>query len=358
MTNDTPLPKNARVRFGVVSTSQTAVRKGIPALLRCDNAELRAISSRDPARATAVALQFGIPVVHSSYDALLADPDIDAVYIALPNSLHRDYTERAAHAGKHVLCEKPAAITGEDADAMLAACDLARVTFMEGLMYRFLPQARALHELVRGGIVGDIRRLRVSMSFTLEPHHSRIRLYRSTQGGALADVGVYAIDCVLWLMGKLPERVYCSGYARDGAEVETGFAALLSFADGVEALLDGGFDRARQSSGEVIGTHGIVSVDPLFMTGVARLVTMSAGGQPKERWFSDTDPFEAEFAHFSHCVLTGSTPAIKPLQTRGTARVLEALRTSWASGAPVSLAPMSWPSSNTEVATAYPAEGQ
>jgi xylose dehydrogenase (NAD/NADP) len=351
-------PPHRPVRWGVISTSQTAVRKAIPALRSCAEAELRAIASRDPTRAAKVASDLGIPVVHQTYDALLADAETDAVYVALPNSLHREYTERAARAGKHVLCEKPAATTGADADAMLACCARAGVTFMEGLMYRFLPQAIALREQVHGGAVGEIRRLHLSMSFTLEPHHSRIRLHRDTQGGALADVGVYPIDCALWLMGRLPERVYCSGHARDRAEVETGFAAVLTFADGVEALLDGGFDRARQSRGEVVGTRGVVSVDPLFMPGVAQLRMLPTLGKPSEQSFPETDPFKAEFAYFSRCLLTGASPAIEPAHTRSTARVLEALRASWVCGAPITPAPMTWPAPGTGVAPVQPEEGR
>ncbi len=325
------------VKWGVLSTSRTAMTKAIPALQRCADARVTAIASRDPDKACRAASKLGIRNAYGNYDVLLEDPEIDAVYLPLPNSLHAEYTEKAASSGKHVLCEKPAALTVEAAAGMIKACEAANVYFMEGFAYRFLPQIDSIKEMVATGLVGNLRLLRIAFSFTLQNRHSTIRLQRSLDGGALADLGVYLIDLACLLVGRVPRKVFCVGNRANDGEVETDFAAVLEFPGGVHAVLDGAFDRPRESPCQVIGEHGRVTVDSAFLSGSTKLVHTDANGGETLTSFEAVDHFELQFAHFSRSILTGTMPRISAEETLRNARVLAGLRASLAAGSPMTV---------------------
>ena len=331
------MSKGKPVRWGILSTSRTALNKAIPALQRCAHATVDAIASRDPDKARNAASDLGIPKAYGDYAALIRDPDIDAVYLSLPNSLHADYTRRIAKAGKHVLCEKPAATTPAAAAGMIDACNLASVLFMEGFAYRFLPQTKFLKELVSSRRIGDVRVVRIAFSFTLQDRHSRIRLKRALDGGALADLGIYAIDLVRHLVGLEPSKVYCVGNHGGDGEVETDFAAVLEFPGGVHALLNGAFDQPRQSWCEVVGSLGRVSTDSVFPSDTTQVVHTDSAGKRTATSFDKIDQFELQFEHFSRCIVSGSKPAISAEETVGNAAVLDALRRSLTLHAPISI---------------------
>src|SRR5215472_14688697 len=152
------------IRWGVLGVANIGVRTVIPAIQRAPNARLTAIASRTPARAEDAARRLGIPRAHGSYEALLADPEVEAVYIPLPNSLHREWTIRCAEAGKHVLCEKPLALSSAECDEMIAACKEHRVLLMEAFMYRFHPRTAEVARLVRAADLGEVRMVRAAFT--------------------------------------------------------------------------------------------------------------------------------------------------------------------------------------------------
>ncbi|MGD0476411.1 MAG: Gfo/Idh/MocA family oxidoreductase, partial [Candidatus Velthaea sp.] len=152
------------LRWGVLGTAQIGRAYVIPALIGSANGRVTAIASRERSHATAAAAEFGIPHAHGSYDALLADPDVDAVYIPLPNALHAEWTIRAAEAGKHVLCEKPFAATADEALRMTEACRTHGVALMEAVMYRFHPQHVRVRELIASGAIGEVHEVRAGLS--------------------------------------------------------------------------------------------------------------------------------------------------------------------------------------------------
>ena len=179
-----------KLRFGVLSTANIGRAAVNPAIQAARNAELVAVASRDGERAREFAAQGAIPRHHGSYEALLDDPEIDALYIPLPNSLHREWAIRAAEKGKHVLCEKPLALTAAEGREMAAAADAHRVKLMEAFMYRFHPRTEKVIELVRGGRIGELRAIRSAFTFRLT-RPDNIRLKPELGGGALMDVGCY-----------------------------------------------------------------------------------------------------------------------------------------------------------------------
>jgi D-xylose 1-dehydrogenase (NADP+, D-xylono-1,5-lactone-forming) len=325
------------INWGILSTSTVATGKAIPALKRCANAKVIAIASRDFEKAEGVARSFDIPNAYGSYDALLQDPEVRAVYLSLPNGLHGEWTVRAAKAGKHVLCEKPAALSPDVAEDMIAAWMINNVLFMEGFMYRFHPQFDCVKRWLAEERIGTLRLIRVSFSFPLEPRHSRIRLRASLGVGALADVGAYGVDVIRWLIGAEPCRVFASGRRGFEADVETNFAAILQYASGMRAILDGGLDCPRHNRCEIVGEGGTITITSPFIAVEGAAVRLWTPTSDEARTFPLVDLFQIQFEHFSALVLGSGTPAISADETVGNARVLAALRASVNSGSPVDI---------------------
>jgi len=202
------------IRWGVLGVANIGVRTVIPAIQRAPNARLIAIASRTPARAEDAARRLGIPRAHGSYEALLADPEVEAVYIPLPNSLHREWTIRCAEAGKHVLCEKPLALTAREAEEMAAACRQHGVALMEAFMYRFHPRTERVGRLAADGALGDVRMVRAAFTFAVREPDLNIRFRRDLGGGALYDVGCYTINVSRMVLGE-PELAFAAGRVGD-----------------------------------------------------------------------------------------------------------------------------------------------
>jgi len=198
------------LRFGVLGCASIAVRKVIPAIARSQRCEVVAIASRDAGRASAAATDLGIARHHGSYDELLADPGVEAVYIPLPNHLHAAWTLRAAEAGKHVLCEKPLALDTTEAAGMIEGCRRAGVVLMEAFMYRVHPLWTRTYELVNAGSIGELQAIQAFFSYrNLDPEN--IRNIAEYGGGALMDIGCYPINVARWLFAEEPSDVVDAG---------------------------------------------------------------------------------------------------------------------------------------------------
>src|SRR3990172_516951 len=215
---------SGRLRWGILGAASIAVRRVMPAIARSRAGMLYAVASRDQRRAEEIAGRFGIPHVYGAYEALLADREVDAVYIPLPNNLHRPWTERAAAAGKHVLCEKPLGVTAEDAAAMVAACAMRGVVLQEAFMYRYHPQIDRLRGLLREGAIGAPWLVRAWFSFTTGS--GNIRLDPTLGGGGLLDVGCYAVNISRLVLGE-PVSAAAEAVYDDGVDVR--LSGLLAF---------------------------------------------------------------------------------------------------------------------------------
>src|SRR3954467_4419872 len=237
------------VRWGILSTARIAQRVVDGARL-APNAELLAVASREAARGRAYASEHGIPRVHGSYEALLADPEVDAVYNPLPNSLHVPWTIRALEAGKHVLCEKPLSRRPAEVEAAFDAAERAVRVLMEAFMGRFPRQTEALGRLVREGVPGRLRYVRAAFGFDL-PDPANVRWLGSAEGGALMDVGCYCLSALRLGGGAEPERVSAEQVTVDGVDART--AAVLRFPGDVLGTFDCGMDVAPRAGIEVVG---------------------------------------------------------------------------------------------------------
>jgi D-xylose 1-dehydrogenase (NADP+, D-xylono-1,5-lactone-forming) len=194
-----------RIRWGILDTGRQALLRFIPGVAASRNGVVAAIAGRDQGRAQDAATQLGIERAYGSYEALPADPGVDAIYNPLPNSMHGEWTRRAAEAGKPVLCEKPLARDAAEAQAMVDGCRRHGVLLMEAFMYRFHPRHVRVRALLDEGAIGEIRLVRATNTFLMDPINPRnVRLQGSLAGGALMDVGCYTVNAARMLFGEEP----------------------------------------------------------------------------------------------------------------------------------------------------------
>jgi predicted dehydrogenase len=318
-----------KLRWGILSTADIARTKVIAGIRRGGRGEVVAIASRDPAAARRVATELGIPRAHGSYEALLGDPDVDAVYIPVPNHLHAEWTIAAARAGKHVLCEKPLALTADVAQAMVDACNSSGVLLMEAFMYRLHPSWLKVRELVADGAIGRLRAIDTWFSyFNDDPDNIRNR--REAGGGALYDIGCYAINLSRMLFGSEPRRVSAS-VERDrllGVDVLT--TGILEFDGGVATF--GCSTRAEPDQRvSIYGDRGRVTVEIPFNIPPDRPthVFLTRGGDPpvapatERLTFDVADPYGCEADAFAAAVLDGAPLPVPPADAVANLRVIE-----------------------------------
>src|SRR5918996_3212701 len=230
------------VNWGFLSTARIN-RLVLAGARESDRVDVVAVASRDRERAEAYARENGIERAYASYEALLADPDVEAVYISLPNSLHVDWSIRALQAGKHVLCEKPLSRRAAEVEEAFDAAEQAGLVLMEAFMYRHNPQTARLEELVDSGAIGALQLVRAAFSFPLADA-GNVRLNAALDGGSLMDGGCYCVSGARPLAGE-PERVYGEQVV-GGEGVDVRFAGMLRFADDVVATFDCGLDQPRR----------------------------------------------------------------------------------------------------------------
>jgi predicted dehydrogenase len=298
-----------------------------------------AVASRDQGRADAYAREHGIDRAYGSYEALLADPEIEAVYVPLPNSLHVEWSIRALEAGKHVLCEKAFDRRVERVEEAFDAAERADRFLMEGFMYRHHPQTKRLSELVADGAIGELRLVRAALSFSLT-ELADVRMRPELDGGSITDVGCYCISAIRLLAGE-PESVTAT-QVLGSTGVDVRFAGTLAFPGGVIGHFDCGFDLPYRSELEVVGSEGTLHVDDPFTIG-----SLGIGGAGIElRRGDDLELVEAEQVNHFKLELENLGDAIRgrgdPLLGRedavGQARTIEALYRAAEEGVPVDLA--------------------
>jgi len=319
------------LRWGILSTAGIATEKAIPGMLRAARCEVVAIGSRDPGRAAAVAERHGIARVHGSYEALLADPDVDAVYVPLPNHLHSEWTIAAARAGKHVLCEKPLALTSADAERMVEVCRAEGVALMEAFMYRLHPSWVAVRQLVASGRIGRLAAVSSWFSY-FNDDPANIRNIRAYGGGALFDIGCYSVNLSRMLFGSEPERVEASVLRDPASGVDVLTSGLLRFPDGV-ATFTSSIRAEPDQQVHVYGTAGRISVGIPFNIPPDRPthVYVTAGGDPpvapatEMLTFEAADPYAVEAERFAAAVLDGEPVPTPPEDAVANLRVIERL---------------------------------
>ncbi len=251
-----------QIRWGILSTANIGRKKVIPGIQRASNGVVAAVASRDYDRAATFAADLGIPRVYGSYEELLDDPDIDAIYNPLPNSHHAEWAIRCAETGKPMLCEKPLARDAAEAQTMVDAFAARDVLFAEAFMYRFHPQHQHVRRLIDSGAIGDLNTIQATFSFDITGREDDIRLQGDLAGGALMDIGCYCVNVMRFITGEEPEAV--QAMARMGKEVDEILTGLLAFPSGVMGHFDCGFRAIVTNTYEVRGPKGRIVVNTAF----------------------------------------------------------------------------------------------
>jgi predicted dehydrogenase len=306
------------VRWGVLGVAKIATEKVIPAMRRGEVSRVEAIASRDPARAAAAAARLGIPKSYGSYDALLADPEIDAIYNPLPNELHVPWTERALAAGKHVLCEKPIALDAEEARRLLAARESSGKLVAEAFMVRFHPQWRRAHEIARSGGIGEIRAIQTLFAYHLEdPGNIR---NKPPGGGGLYDIGCYAIVTARYIFDAEPTRVVAALDIDARFGTDRLASALIEFPGGRHLTFTASTQLAAHQRVTIAGSTGRIEIPVPFNAPIDRptSITIDAGvdlfgGGARREEFPTCDQYTLQGDAFSRAVL-GDEPILYALE--------------------------------------------
>lgn len=309
--------------WGLLGTARIN-RALIPAIRAASRSRLVGVASRDAGRSAAYAAEWGIDTAYPSYDALLADPEIHVVYIPLPNHLHVEWTLRAIEAGKHVLCEKPLALTPDDVDRVDAAARARGVVVAEAFMYRHHPLTARVVELVRGGEIGTLRAVRGTFSFPLT-RPGDVRLVPEWGGGATWDVGCYPVSYARLLAGAEPLAVTAQ-FRRGPTGIDLGLAGTLIFPDGMLAAVDCAFDAHFRTYIEAAGSDGVLWVDTPFKPGARSVVHLLKGDETRTiEVASGPHLYLGEVEDIERAVLDGAPPGMSLADSRGNAAALCAL---------------------------------
>ena len=323
------------VRWGVLGCSGIGKSRTIPGLLACENAELYAIAGRNEEKLKVYAEPFAPKKLYTDYQALLDDENVDAVYLPLPNGIHMEWVKKAAAAGKHILCEKPMALTEEQVREMFAAAKEHGVLLEEAYAYRHAQLVQKVKEIVDSGAIGRIRYLESKHS-TFDTNRSGIRYQKGNGGGAVYDVTCYNVSLASYLFGKDPEdmSVYCGFDKETGVDVSD--AVMLRYEEGVTAMLYAGLDAYRRGCYSILGETGRIDVDHKFNSSGVCHIRVSTGARPQGAEYVDEttteytiwidDNYKKEIELFSDAVLNGSALTVSEEESLRTARVCDAIR--------------------------------
>lgn len=326
-----------KVRWGLVSTANIN-RRLIPAIRASERGELTAVASRSLSSAEAYAAEWVIPHAFGSYQAMLDSDTVDAVYISLPNHLHAEWTIYALEHGKHVLCEKPFALTLDEVDAMIAASQRTGNRLAEAFMYRHHPQTKIVKELAVNGRLGHITVLRGAFDFAMSDPATNVRMKPEWGGGSLWDVGVYPMSYAQNLMGGVPETVTGSQWV-GAAGVDEVFAGQMVYANGVTAQFTCAFRTPFHTFFEIVGTKGRLLVTRPFVGVQEGTVTFyPADGEPEIIPVPDKELYLGEVEDMNTAVLDGAPNFLLLAESRNHVRTILALYESARQGQTIRVA--------------------
>ncbi|MBI5298300.1 MAG: Gfo/Idh/MocA family oxidoreductase [Chloroflexi bacterium] len=323
------------LNWGLLSTARIN-RALIKPLHKSKRTRLLAVASRSLDSAEAYAREWKIPRALGSYEALLADPEIDVIYNSLPNHMHAEWTVRALRAGKHVLCEKPMALSLAEMDGILSAANETGKMVAEAFMYRHHPQTLKAQEIVASGALGKLQFIRGAFSYIITRLDS-YRLDARMGGGSIWDVGCYPISYARTLVGAEPLEVF--GWQVQGPSgIDETFVGQMRFEGGIHAQIDCGFKFPSRSYMEIVGSEAVLHVASPYKPGRREQITLTRGDQvEKIRIFSSTDLYMGEVDDLCDAILFGRSPRITLADSRANLAAILALLESARSGRPVSL---------------------
>jgi glucose-fructose oxidoreductase len=338
------------VRYAVVGLGHIAQAAVLPGFGHAQrNSVLNALVSGSPKKLRILGMRYGVNrlCAYEEADELFASGDIDAVYIALPNDQHREWTVRAARAGLHVLCEKPMALTARDCEQMMRATDAADVKLMIAYRLHFEQTNLQAAQLARAGKLGSLRFF--SSDFSMQVRPNNVRLKRAKGGGPLYDIGVYCINAARYTLSEEPTRVWASATRSSDPrfrEVEETVTAVMRFKDERIASFTCSFGSADRSTYTVVGTRGSVTLDPAYEYAEGLSLQIKVGARQQKRASGKHDQFAAELLYFSDCILRDRQPEPSGAEGLADIRVIEAMHKSINTGR--------WVSVNTKKSNSRP----
>ena len=318
-----------RLNWGILSTAK--INQALIKPLRASKrTRLLAVASRSLSTAEAYAREWEIPRAHESYEALLADPEIDVIYNPLPNHLHSEWTIKALRAGKHVLCEKPLALTLEEVDAMTSAAQETGKVLAEAFMYRHHPQTLKAKELIDAGAVGKLQLIKGAFSFVLN-REGNYRFYKEMGGGSIWDVGCYPISYARMIVGEEPVEVF--GWQVAGAHGgDESFYGQMRFGNGAHAQFDCGFKSPFRSHMEIVGTEGVLNISSPFKPGLKSEMILTRGNEQEIIKVKGQELYLGEVEDMCNAVLENKSPRISLLDSRRNTAVILAFLESAQTG--------------------------
>ncbi|HLW67549.1 MAG TPA: Gfo/Idh/MocA family oxidoreductase [Gemmataceae bacterium] len=324
-----------KLRWGILGVAKINERL-LPAFALAAKAELRAIASRDEGRARQAAAAADIPKAYGSYEALLDDPEIDAVYIPLPNHLHGEWTCKAADHSKHVLCEKPLAPTAAEAQRVVDYCRRKGVHLMDGFMWPHHPRTQRLRQLLDSGEIGEMRLVNASFTFPLPLDLANIRLQSEMGGGSLLDVGCYPVFGIRWAFGAEPASVLATADYQHA--VDLSMSGILKLSDGRVGAFDCGFTLPFRGAMEIVGTKAIVRIPQMWLPPRNATFEIERENRSLETVTVECDSQIAQMLEdFANAVFEGREPQPSPEEAVKTLRVLDALAESARQGTEAAL---------------------
>ncbi|PYT10280.1 MAG: gfo/Idh/MocA family oxidoreductase [Acidobacteria bacterium] len=329
-----------KIRYAVVGLGYIAQAAVLPAFATAKNSELVALVSDDPKKLKKLSKKYEVPLTYSydEYDECLKGGEVDAVYIALPNSMHRDYTVAACRAGINVLCEKPMAVTESECEDMISTASENNVKLMIAYRLHFEEANLKAVELAQSGKLGDLRAF--NSVFTMQVKEGDIRLKKDLGGGTLYDIGIYCINAARYIFQAEPVEVTAFS-ANNGEprfeEVDEMTSAIMRFPDERFASFTSSFGASDISAYQVVGTEGNLRVDPAYEFADDLKHHLTIKGKTRERTFSKRDQFAPELLYFSDCIINGKNPEPSGKEGLADVRIIRALYRSAATGEPVKL---------------------
>ena len=322
---------NRKIRWGVLGYARIARESVIPALLRASNSEFHALASRTEAKLTEARARYVIPRSYVGYENLLRDPEVEAVYIPLPNSEHCEWTIRATERGKHVLCEKPLGLNATEVRNMIAAAAANKVTLMEAVMYRYTNRVEKVREVLRSGALGEIRFINATFRYLLDRPDS-IKLQSHLGGGALYDVGCYPVNFIGLVADEIagrpnsgitqPDSVSAECVRIGGIDVI--FSGLLKYSSGLIAAAHCGFNAQKRIFAEIIGSAGMLEIPETYFD-TAGAISTTIGEERREILVARSDRYRQEIEDFADAILQQRAPIFGLAESLRNAEVMDRL---------------------------------
>jgi len=320
----------SKVRWGILSTAKIGREKVIPAMQQSNLVEILAISSRDPENAKKTADKLGIPRAIGSYEELLSDPEIDAIYNPLPNHKHLEWSLKAIEAGKHVLCEKPIGMDSKEAETLIRAAKMnPELKVMEAFMYRFHPQWQKTLDLVNNGSIGEVQTIHTFFSYyNVDPENIRNRV--DAGGGALMDIGCYCISFPRFLLGREPVRVSGIMDADPFMKTDRISTGILDFSDGITSSFSCSTQLMPYQRTQVLGTEGRIEIEIPVNAPPDKVtkIWLHKKDKSEEITFETVDQYTLQAEYFSQAILENSPVPIPLEDALNNMKVIDAFRRS------------------------------